>query len=66
MPLFLADVHLHRARLFGRMTDEGGKLNGEKIDPKDELRKARALIAQHGYWRRKEELEDAEAASAGW
>jgi hypothetical protein len=36
MPLFMADIHLHRARL---------------------------LIEKHGYWRRKEELEDAEAAA---
>jgi len=43
----LADVHLHRARLFR---------------DKDALAKARALIEKHGYWRRKEELEDAEAA----
>jgi tetratricopeptide (TPR) repeat protein len=47
MPLYLADVHLHRARLFR---------------DKDELAKARALIEKHGYWRRKEELEDTEAA----
>ncbi|MBI3822573.1 MAG: toll/interleukin-1 receptor domain-containing protein [Planctomycetes bacterium] len=51
MPLYLADVHLHRARLFR---------------DKAELAKARALIAKHGYWRRKEELEDAEAAAKGW
>jgi hypothetical protein len=49
MPLYLADVHLHRARLFR---------------DKAELAKARALIEKHGYWRRKEELEDAEAALA--
>jgi hypothetical protein len=24
------------------------------------------LIEKHGYWRRKEELEDAEAAALGW
>lgn len=47
MPLYLADVHLHRARLFRDRT---------------ELATARALIERHGYWRRKEELEDAEAA----
>jgi tetratricopeptide (TPR) repeat protein len=46
MPLYLADVHLHRGRLFRDRT---------------ELAKARALIEKHGYWRRKEELEDAEA-----
>jgi hypothetical protein len=51
MPLHLADVHLHRARMF-RDTAE--------------LAKARQLIEQCGYWRRKEELEDAEAAAAHW
>jgi hypothetical protein len=51
MPLYLADVHLHRARLFR---------------DKAELAKARALIEKHGYWRRKEELEDAEAAAKEW
>jgi hypothetical protein len=33
---------------------------------KEELKKARALIEQCGYWRRKEELEDAEAAAGEW
>ena len=47
MPLYLADVHLHRARLF---RDRG------------ELAKARGLIEKHGSWRRREELQDAEAA----
>ncbi len=51
MPLYLADVHLYRARLFR---------------DKAELAKARDLIEQHGYWRRKEELEDAEAAAKNW
>lgn len=51
MPLFLADVHLHRARLFR---------------DKAELAKARTLIEKHGYGRRKDELADAEAASAHW
>jgi tetratricopeptide (TPR) repeat protein len=48
MPLYLADIHLHRARLF---RDQA------------ELAKARDLIEKHGYGRRKEELEDAEAAA---
>jgi len=47
MPLFLADIQLHRARLFR---------------DRDALAEARRLIEKHGYWRRKEELEDAEAA----
>jgi hypothetical protein len=51
MPLYLADVHLHRARLFR---------------DRSELAKARALIEKHGYWRRKEELEDAESAAKNW
>ncbi len=51
MRLFMADIHLHRARLFR---------------DKAELNKARSLIEQCGYGRRKEELEDAEAAAWGW
>ena len=33
--------------------------------PQEDLREARRLIAKHGYWRRKEELEDAEIAIFG-
>jgi hypothetical protein len=63
MPLFLADVHLHRARLAGSVKDEGRrKKDYPGIDPKAELAKARALIEKHGYGRRREELADAEAA----
>ena len=51
MKLHMADIHLHRARLFR---------------DKAELVKARALIEECGYWRRKEELEDAEAAAGAW
>jgi hypothetical protein len=51
MPLYVADVHLHRARLFR---------------DRAELGKARELIQRHGYWRRKGELEDAEAAAENW
>ncbi len=51
MRLHMADVHLHRARLFG---------------DKAELARARALIEGCGYWRRREELEDAETAAADW
>ena len=51
MKLHMADVHLHRARLFR---------------DKPELAKARALIESCGYWRRKEELEDAEEAAITW
>ncbi|MEA2465456.1 MAG: hypothetical protein QOJ98_3203 [Acidobacteriota bacterium] len=52
MRLFLADVHLHRARLFFRENSD---------EARGELRKARALIERCGYHRRDEELRDAEA-----
>ena len=51
MRLFMADIHLHRARLFR---------------DKEALKKARALIKECGYWRRKEELEDTERAAVDW
>jgi hypothetical protein len=51
MPLYLADVHLHRARLFADRT---------------ELAKARELIEKHHYGRRREELADALSAAAHW
>ena len=51
MRLHLADIHLHRARLFRG---------------KEELKRARALIEQCGYWRCKQELEDAEEAAKSW
>jgi hypothetical protein len=51
MPLYLADVFLHRARFF---------------HDKGELLKARGLVDSHDYWRRKQELEDAEAAAVDW
>ena len=51
MRLHLADVHLHRARLFFR----------ENLDEaREELKKARELIERCGYHRRDEELHDAE------
>ena len=51
MRLHMADVLLHRARLF---RDTAA------------LAEARKLIEQCGYWRRKEELEDAEEAARDW
>ncbi|HEX3497471.1 MAG TPA: hypothetical protein VHT02_09950, partial [Methylocella sp.] len=59
MPLFLADVHLHRARLFGLSQNRPANWPSPQAD----LAEARRLIEKHGYWRRKEELEDAEAAA---
>lgn len=66
MPLYLADVHLHRARLVGSLKGESRETNYPGVDPKAELAKARVLIEKHGYWRRREELADAEEASAAW
>jgi nucleoside phosphorylase/tetratricopeptide (TPR) repeat protein len=64
MPLFLADIHLHRARLFFRAPEYPWNKNpdGAPRGPLDDLAAARRLIEKHGYWRRKEELEDAESA----
>jgi tetratricopeptide (TPR) repeat protein len=56
MPLFLADIHLYRARLFFREATYPWQ------SPQHDLAEARPLIFKHGYLRRKEELEDAEAA----
>lgn len=61
MPLFMADIHLHRARLFGLSKDRPESYPWES--PQADLAEARRLIEKHGYWRRKEELEDAEAAA---
>jgi hypothetical protein len=52
MRLFLADVHLYRARLFFREN---------RAEAREELQKARVLIERCGYHRRDEELRDAEA-----
>ncbi len=70
MPLFMADIHLHRARLFGSQKPEvrsqeypwNKNLDGTPRGPKDDLAEARRLIEKHGYGRRKEELKDAERA----
>ncbi|MGH6847825.1 MAG: hypothetical protein ACREC0_10415 [Methylocella sp.] len=61
MPLFLADIHLHRARLFGLSKDRAASYPW--TSPQADLAEARRLIEKHGYGRRKEELEDAEAAA---
>jgi hypothetical protein len=68
MPLFMADIHLYRARLFFGVTPYpwDRHADGGARGPKDDLAEARRLIEKHGYWRRKEELEDAEAAAAHW
>ena len=59
MKLFMADIHLHRARLFFReATYPWGSAAAD-------LAAARELIEKCGYGRRKEELEDAERAIGG-
>jgi hypothetical protein len=63
MPLFMADIHLHRARLFGLSENRPASYPEKWTSPEDDLAEARRLIEKHGYWRRKEELEDAEAAA---
>ena len=59
MKLFLADIHLHRARLFFREAEYPW------VSPAADLAAARELIEKCGYGRRKEELEDAERAIGG-
>jgi hypothetical protein len=63
MPLFLADIHLHRARLFGHLAAADSAQRYPWDSPQADLKEARRLIEKHGYWRRKEELEDAEEAA---
>lgn len=60
MRLFLADIHLYRARLFHSVRPYPWH------SPHADLAAARKLIEKCGYWRRKEELEDAKAASVNW
>ena len=66
MPIFMADIHLYRARLFGLRTQKSGAPREETVypweSPAADLAAARALIEKHGYGRRLDELEDAEAA----
>ncbi|MES2671113.1 MAG: hypothetical protein V4673_11935 [Pseudomonadota bacterium] len=59
MPLFLADIHLTRAKLAGSFKEEGGRMN---VDAKAERAQGAILIRTLGYGRRYEELADAEAA----
>ena len=42
------------------------KVEGRMRKLKEELKRARALIEQFGYCRRKQELEDAEEAAKSW
>jgi hypothetical protein len=63
MRLHLADIYLHRARLFGLSKDRPATYPWES--PDDDLKQAEKLIENRGYGRRKEELEDAESALRG-
>ena len=60
MRLHLADIHLHRARLFGLMVNRPAAYPW--VSARDDVNAARKLINECGYGRRREELEDAEAA----
>jgi hypothetical protein len=62
MPLHLADIHLYRARLFGLRRERPAHYPWDSWQA--DLAEARRLIEKHGYWRRKQELEDAEQAAA--
>lgn len=68
MRLHMADIHLYRARLFHSVKPYPWNTNpdGSERGPKDDLKDARKLIEKCGYWRRKEELEDAEEAAKNW
>lgn len=72
MPLVTADIHLYRARLFGKrkgLDSNQYSVAREEEYPwksiKHDLEEARRLIEKHGYYRRREELEDAETALLG-
>jgi hypothetical protein len=60
MRLFMADIHLYRARLFHGATPYPW------TNPQADLAATRALIEQCGYHRRDEELADAEEAAKSW
>ena len=55
----VADIHLHRARLFFRAQPYPWS------SPQADLAAARGLIEKCGYWRRKEELEEADGVIGG-
>ena len=70
MLLFMADVHLHRARLFGTPLPASPQRGEEQFEypwdsPATDLAAAEKLINKHGYHRRDEELADAKAALLG-
>jgi hypothetical protein len=67
MRLFMADIHLHRARLFGRKVDgdQSSVISDEKYpweSPAADLAAAEKLINDCSYHRRDDELVDAKRA----
>jgi len=60
MKLFMADIHLHRARLFFREKPYPWK------SPQDDFAAAEKLINDCGYHRRDEELADAKEKTKSW
>jgi hypothetical protein len=69
MRLYMADIHLYRARLFGlRIADFGLRIEEGKYpweSPEADLKAAEKLINDCGYHRRDEELADAKKAILG-
>jgi len=72
MKLHMADIHLYRARLFGKQRAEGSnqksEVSAEKYpweSPAADLAAAEKLINECGYHRRDEELADAKRAILG-
>jgi hypothetical protein len=66
MKLFMADIHLYRARLFGAGISHPGALEKYPWEsPEADLEAAAELIESCGYGRRKEELADAWLAILG-
>ena len=66
MRLFMADIHLYRARLFGSPTADGKWPNYPWESPEADLKAAEELIHKCGYHRRDDELADAKKAILGW
>jgi len=65
MRLHLAEIHLHRARLFARLKAEGEMLKYPWESAAADLAAAEKLINACGYHRRDEELADAKQAILG-
>ncbi|UCD51227.1 MAG: toll/interleukin-1 receptor domain-containing protein [Phycisphaerales bacterium] len=60
MKLFMVDIHLYRARLFGKVKEYPWD------SPQADLDEAARLIEETGYHRRDEELADAREAAKNW